>query len=255
MTQRLLEKVAIITGATTRSGRAIAYRFAKEGARLVVCGPSADEVDKVVRTIGRAGAAAVGFAGDVSQDEAAGACVEKALEVFGRVDVLVNGTGIATGGDGSHEVSGLPAHVRAALLMTRYALPHLAKTRGSIISTGSASGLGAEACDGGEAGTEAWIHALMRSVAAEYGQHGVRANCVYAAPVEAAAFSQALDAAIEETLSRVAPPVRQATARQIAELYSFLASSEAEFVSGALFVMDSGVPVTPSAEGRRRSAA
>lgn len=248
MNERLRDKVAIVTGAATGIGKVIARAVAREGAKVVVCGLAGEPVDEVVKALRRRGWAAVGFAGDVSREETAQACVARAIEAFGQLDILINN---ANGVD-SNSADGqiMPSEVRGALLMTKYALPHLQRTRGSIVSTGAPKCMTAP-------GTEAWMHALMRGVAVEQAQHGIRANCVCVAPGEVAEALPAASDADEEMPPCEATRARRASARRIAEVYCFLASEEARFVSGALFVVERearGMP-TPGQRMERRFAA
>src|SRR5687768_3148697 len=91
---RLAGKVAIITGAATGIGEAIAHKFAKEGASVVVCGLAEDPVDDVVAAIRAHGRDAVAFKGDIAEEANAKACVDTALAHFGELDVLVNNAGV-----------------------------------------------------------------------------------------------------------------------------------------------------------------
>src|SRR5688572_10288144 len=91
---RLAGKVAIITGAATGIGEAIAHKFAKEGASVVVCGLAEDPVDDVVAAIPAHGRSAVAFKGDIAEEANAKACVDTAIAQFGKLDVVVNNEGV-----------------------------------------------------------------------------------------------------------------------------------------------------------------
>ena len=93
---RLAGKAAIVTGGATGIGEAICHKFAREGARVVVAGLADDPVDDVVRAIQKQYGAnsAVGHKGDVSEERAARSCVDRAVEEFGTLDVLVNNAGV-----------------------------------------------------------------------------------------------------------------------------------------------------------------
>ncbi|MEB3210638.1 MAG: SDR family NAD(P)-dependent oxidoreductase [Leptolyngbyaceae bacterium] len=94
MTGRLDGKVALITGAATGMGEAIAHKFAMEGAKVLVSGLPDDPIDDVAQSIQQHGSEAVAFKGDVSQTEEAQACVQAAIDAFGSLDVLVNNAGV-----------------------------------------------------------------------------------------------------------------------------------------------------------------
>lgn len=91
---RLEQKVAIITGAGTGIGEAIAHNFAKEGARVVLCGLPDDPIEEVAKAIRNNKGKAVAFAGDISEERAAKQCVGLAIQEFKRLDVLVNNAGV-----------------------------------------------------------------------------------------------------------------------------------------------------------------
>jgi NAD(P)-dependent dehydrogenase (short-subunit alcohol dehydrogenase family) len=165
---RLEGKVAIITGAGTGIGEAIAHKFAKEGARVVVSGLTDDPIEDVVEAIHEQGGEAVAFGGDISEEGAAKACVDLALKQFKRLDVLVNNAGVFLDNAMTEDYPiedfdcTIRMNIRSAFMMTRFALPHLQKSRGSIISAGSESGmigLGQNTPYGGTKGVDARLHA------------------------------------------------------------------------------------------------
>jgi len=144
---RLQDKVAIITGAGTGIGEAIAHKFAREGARLVVSGLPTDPVHDVAGAIMSAGGQVAPYLGDLAEEFHARACVELALESFGSLDVLVSNAGvfIANAETDAYRIEDFDRtvrnNIRTAFLMTKFALPHLLASRGNIIYTGSEAGL------------------------------------------------------------------------------------------------------------------
>ncbi|TYO65649.1 SDR family NAD(P)-dependent oxidoreductase [Bradyrhizobium hipponense] len=94
MTGRLEGKMAIVTGAVMGIGEAIAHKFAREGAKVVVAGLSTDPVEDVVRVIRAHGGTAEAFLGDLADEVDAQACVALALDAFGGLDVLINNAGV-----------------------------------------------------------------------------------------------------------------------------------------------------------------
>jgi len=139
-------KVAIITSAGTGIGEAIAHKFAREGASLVLNGLPADPVQDVAQAIVAGGGQAEAYLGDVAEEQEALACVDLAIRRFGRLDVLVNNAGIfiAIAETDDYRIEDFDRTVRnnlrTAFLMTKFALPHLQKSRGNIICTGSEAG-------------------------------------------------------------------------------------------------------------------
>ena len=249
---RLRDKVAIVTGGATGIGEAIVHKFAKEGARVVVAGLPGDPVEDVVRSVTKHGGTAIGFEGDLTDDRQAGACVDRAVQEYGRLDVLVNNAGVFlfTGEVQDYPVDDFDAtvrnNVRSVFLMTKHAMPHLQRSRGNVVSAGSESGkigLGFNAVYGG---TKAWIHAFMQGVAHEQAQYGVRANCVCPGPIDTAwthASTGPMTKKMEKTNTAATPLGRLGTPEEVANVYAFLASDEASYVTGALWSVDGGITI------------
>lgn len=144
--ERLREKVAIVTGGGTGIGEAICKKFAKEGAMVVVAGMPQDPVGDVVNDIQKEGGRAVAFTGDMADEKDAEKCVSKAVEEFGKLDILINNAGIfpITAELQEYDIEAFDSmirnNVRSPFMMTRAALPELHKTKGCIVSAGSEAG-------------------------------------------------------------------------------------------------------------------
>ena len=258
MEKRLNGKVAIITGGGTGIGEAIAHKFAKEGAVVVVNGLPGDPVEDVVARIRSHGAEAVAYAGDVSEEAHAQACVKTAVDRFGRIDVLVNNAGTfpVTEETQDYPIEAfdrmIQANIRSAFLMTKFALPHLQKSRGNIVSAGSEAGLIGIAQNTPYGGTKAWMHSFMRGVAVEQAKYGVRANCVCPGPIDTAWTHKEtgpMDKKMEKMLIQATPLARRGTVEEVANVYAFLASDEASYVTGALYVVDGGITIAKGPVG------
>jgi NAD(P)-dependent dehydrogenase (short-subunit alcohol dehydrogenase family) len=258
MNGRLNEKVAIVTGGGTGIGEAICRRFAREGAKVVVNGLPDDPIGDVVAAIKKEGGEAIAFAGDVSREEEARACVDAAIQSFGRLDILINNAGVLLA---NAETDDMPidkfdehvrCNVRSAFLMTRFALPHLRKTRGNVICAGSEGGINGQPLSTVYGGTKGFIHSFTMGVAVEQARYGVRANCVCPGPIDTAWTHEktgAVDAEIEKALISATPLGRRGTVEEIANVYAFLASDEASFVTGALWLVDGGITPAKGAVG------
>ena len=257
---RLQDKVAIITGAGTGIGEAIAKKFAYEGAKVVVNSLPGDPVADVVANIREHGGEAVGYAGDVSEPEHAQACVQAALDAFGRLDVLVNNAGVY---QEMNEVDDftiegfdymVKMNVRSAFLMTKYAILHIQKTRGNVIFAGSEAGtIGQPGCIP-YGGTKGFVIQLARGLALEQAPYGVRANAVCPGATETSWHNPAHSGMTPETeqmIQSAIPMGRHATTEEIANVYAFVASDEASFVTGALYFVDGGVSIARGAVGKR----
>lgn len=258
MKRRLEGKVAIVTGGATGIGEAISKKFAKEGAKVVICGLPDDPVDKVVNAILEEGDAAVAYKGDISEAKNAQDCVEKAVSEFGKLDILINNAGVFPVTSFMHEYPidayeyMVKHNLTTAFLMTRYALPQLHKTRGCIVSAGSEAGMIGIAQNTPYGGTKGFIHAFMRGVAVEQAQFGVRANCVCPGPIDTAWTHKEtgpMDSKMEKNIIAATPMARRGTPEEVANVYLFLASDEASFVTGALYTVDGGITVAKGPAG------
>ena len=250
MKPRLENKVAIITGAGTGIGEAIAHKFALEGAKVAVVGLPDDPIQDVAEAIQKDGGEAIFFAGDVSEETHAEACVKAVIDHYGRLDVLVNNAGVflATAETDKYPIEDfdktLKDNLRSAFLMTRFALPHLQKTHGNIVSAGSEAGFNGLAMNTPYGGTKGFMHSFMMGVAVEQAQYGVRANCICPGAVDTAWTHKEtgpMDKKMEQMVVQAAPMGRRGTPEEIANVYAFLASDEASYVTGALWLVDGGV--------------
>jgi NAD(P)-dependent dehydrogenase (short-subunit alcohol dehydrogenase family) len=255
---RLKDKVAIITGAGTGIGEAIAHKFAREGACLVLNGLPTDPVREVAEAIVAGGGQAVVYLGDVAEETAARACVALAIQRFGRLDVLVNNAGIfiANAETDDYRIEDFDRTVRhnlrTAFLMTKFALPYLQKSRGNIICAGSEAGFNGSPGFTPYGGSKGFLHAFVKGVALEQAKYGVRANCVCPGPIDTAwtrPDTGPLDEAMAKSIDAVVPLGRRGTPEEMANIYAFLASDEASYVTGALWLADGGVTPAKGAMG------
>lgn len=250
--RRLESKVAIVTGGGTGIGEAIAHKFAQEGARVVVNGLPGDPVSDVVEAIRAKGGEALPFIADNADPDNAWKCVQAAIVNYGRLDILINNAGVFLT---TAEIDKYPIdvfdetvtkNIRSVFLMTRFAVPELQKTAGNIISTGSEAGTLGLAQNTPYGGTKGWIHAFMKGVAVEQAKYGIRANCVCPGPIDTAwthKESGPMDDRMEQNLIAATPMGRRGTPEEIANVFAFLASDMASYVTGALWAVDGGTIV------------
>lgn len=258
--ERLKAKVAIVTGGATGIGEAICKKFAKEGAYVIVNGFPDDPVQDVVNSIVAEGGNAKAFVGDISVESNAEACVNFAVESWGRLDILINNAGVFPV---MEEMSNFPTdafeyliknNIRTTFLMTKYALPELKKTKGCIVGAGSESGIMGLAENVPYGGTKGFMHAFMKGVAVEQAQYGVRANCVCPGPIDTAWTHKEtgpMTGKNEKMLISATPLGRRGTPEEVANVYLFLASDEASYVTGALFSVDGGITVAKGPVGKQ----
>jgi NAD(P)-dependent dehydrogenase (short-subunit alcohol dehydrogenase family) len=217
-------------------------------------------VGDVVESIHQAGGQAVAFIADISVEENARRCVEFALEKFGKLDILINNAGVYPI---MEELQDYPAdifdyllrnNVRSAFLMTKYAIPHLQKSRGVILFAGSEAGEKGQAENAPYGGTKGFLHAFMKGIAVEQAQYGVRANAVCPGPIDTAWTHKEtgpMSGKDEKLLINATPLGRRGTPEEVANVYLFLASDEASYVTGALFPVDGGITAAKGAVGKK----
>jgi NAD(P)-dependent dehydrogenase (short-subunit alcohol dehydrogenase family) len=187
---RLKGKVAIVTGAGSRgdgigNGRAAAVLLARHGARVALVDIDADAVEETARLIAAEGGVTQIYDGDVSDRASCEAIVERTVEGFGRLDILVNNVGLTGPRGDAIEVddiawdSAMRINVASMMLMAKYAIPEMMKSGGgSIINLTSIAGL-----RGGHPSllyptSKSAVIGLTRAMAAHHGRGGIRVNCI-----------------------------------------------------------------------------
>lgn len=184
--------------------------------------------------------------------------MQTAINAYGKLDILVNNAGVflVTAQTEDYPVEAfdetIRMNIRSAFLMTKYALPHLQKTRGNVVSAGSEAGFNGIAQNTPYGGTKGWMHSFMKGVAVEQAKNGVRANCVCPGAIDTAWTHKStgpMDGKMEKMLIQATPMARRGTPEEMANVYAFIASDEASYVTGALWLADGGVTVAKGAVG------
>lgn len=251
-------KVAIITGGGRGIGRAIARRFAAEGAAVLVAARTESEVRAVAAEIEQSGGRAAYVTGDVSRETDCAHMVSVAENRLGGVDLLVNNAGDYGPVKPVEEIATeewdrvIAAHLRGAFLLTRLVLPGMyARGAGVILNISSLSAKSAFPWSAPYAAAKAGMLALTRVTAAESARRGIRVNAICPGPVTETKMSKELGMAIGARLG-VTPEAETAqfletilqgraqTADEIAAAAAFLASDQASAITGQSLNVDGG---------------
>ncbi len=248
----LTDKVAIVAGASSGIGYAVAKLFAAEGAKVIVAARRQTELDALVAEICQNGGEAVAVAGDVKEESYANALVDTALKRFGGLDVAFNNVGTlgamgpTTGislSDWNHTVD---TNLTSAFLAAKYQIPTMIERGGgSLIFTstfvGYTVGFPGVAT---YAASKSGLIGLTQALAVEYGQQGIRANALLPGGTDTAMAREMNDT--QEALDFIIslyPMRRLASADEIAQSALYLASDASSFTTGSAMLVDGGVSV------------
>lgn len=245
---KLLEgKTALITGAARGIGKAIAIKFAQEGANIaftdLVIDDNALETQAEIEAFG---VKAKGFASDASNFEATKAVVAEIQKEFGRIDILVNNAGITKDGlllrmSEEQWDRVININLKSAFNFTRNVIPVMFSQRsGSIINMASVVGVHGNAGQANYAASKAGMIALAKSVAQEMGPRGIRANAIAPGFIETAMTAALPDKVREEWKVKI-PLRRGGQPEDIANVATFLASDLASYVTGQVIQVDGGM--------------
>jgi NAD(P)-dependent dehydrogenase (short-subunit alcohol dehydrogenase family) len=230
---------ALVTGATSGIGRAVALKLAQEGAEVIVHGRDAARGAQTVNEIIEAG----GTASFVAADLGDSADVQRLADDVGDVDILINNAGISVfGPTAEFDVSAFDkmfaSNVRAPFILVAALAPRMAaRGRGSIVSLSSMAG-GVGIVGGAAYGaTKASLEAMTRAWAAEYSASGVRVNAIAPGPVYTPTPS---GTEFITALGETTPMRRASQPEEIAEVISFLASPRASYITGTTVAADGG---------------
>jgi len=247
---RLKDKVAIVTGGGTGIGRSIALLFAKEGASVVVCGRRKDVLDSVVLEIENAGGKSIAICSDVSSFSQVSNLAKTTLEKFGSIDVLVNNAGIALSGDtvsGSEEDwdKVINTDLKGVWLCSKAILPQMIKQgKGKIVNMASIAGLIGFERSAAYGAAKGGVINLTREMALDYSSKGINVNAIAPGFIETDMTKDMLsDESMRKDFLSKTPVGRFGKPEDIAFATLYLASSESDFVSGEILVVDGGFTV------------
>lgn len=245
---KLLEgKVAIITGAARGIGKAIALKFASEGANVAFTDLVIDENALATQQeLEALGVKAKGYASNAANFEETHTVVAEIVKDFGRVDILVNNAGITKDGlmmrmSEAQWDAVLNVNLKSAFNFIHACTPVMMKQRaGSIINMASVVGVHGNAGQCNYASSKAGLIALAKSIAQELGSRGIRANAI-APGFIMTAMTDALSDEVKAEWCKKIPLRRGGTPEDVANIATFLASDMSSYVSGQVIQVDGGM--------------
>jgi len=236
---KLKDKVAVITGAGSGIGRGMAIEFAIEGAKIVAVDWQITGADETVKSIIEKGGEAISVKTDISQSKDVDIMVSKAIDKFGKIDILCNNAGIWDNELPLCNISEelwdkvLDVNLKGPYLVSKRIIPEMLKNgSGSIINTASVSGLVPKGGGCAYVASKHGLIGLTKVMAIDYGRQGIKVNAICPGPVESAMTA-------EQTLP-ILLTNRRAKAKEIAKLAIYLACSDSDFMHGSAIVIDAG---------------
>lgn len=246
---RLNGKTAIITGGDSGIGRAVAIAYAREGADVLISYLNEDsDAEETARWIEEAGRRAVLISGDLSQPEHCREVVAKAVDEFGKIDILVSNAAYQMNHESIEEISDeewdytFALNIGAMFRLTKAALPHMS-AGASIIASSSVNSDMPRPNLAPYAATKAAIANFAASLAQLLGGRGIRVNSVAPGPIWTPLIPSTFPAEGVQKFGENSPLGRPGQPAELAPVYVMLASDEASYVSGARIAVTGGKPV------------
>jgi NAD(P)-dependent dehydrogenase (short-subunit alcohol dehydrogenase family) len=246
-------KVALITGGGTGIGAAVAQRFVAEGASVVLMGRRAELIEAVAEQTG-----GLAFAGDAADAHDTAAAVELARARFGGLDVVIANAGAGTMNAAVETtdeqwLESWRANPTSAFVTMRAALPSLIERRGSAVLISSVAGIGAGPAIAAYTTTKHAVIGLGRSLARDYGPHGVRVNVICPGWIKTEVTERLVKmvadrggSSVEEARERLTahtPLGRMAEPAELAGVVLWLAAADSTFVTGSVIIADGGAHI------------
>jgi NAD(P)-dependent dehydrogenase (short-subunit alcohol dehydrogenase family) len=243
-------KAVVVTGAASGIGKACAIEFAKEGGHVLIADVNIDGAEQTAAVIRASGGKASVFQTDVSKPDSVKMLADHAANNFKAIYALVNNAAIQinkTAEETSFEEWNrqLSINLGGVFLCSKYFLPHLRATKGSIVNMSSVNGFFVEPTCAGYCATKAGIIGLTKAMAIDHGHDGIRVNCICPGYIDAGLAegyfqSQADPAMARKEAGKLHALGRIGRPEEVARVAVFLASDDASFTTGASIVVDGG---------------
>ena len=246
---RLAGKVALITGADSGIGRAVAIAYAREGADVLIAyWTEHDDAKETARWVEKAGRRAVLLAGDVADPAYCQQLVDKAVQEFGRLDIIVNNAAFQKGADSIDEISvedwsrHFDVNIHSMFYIVKAAVPHL-KPGASIINTASINAKSPMPRQLAYSATKAAITNFTANLAHLLAEKGIRANSVAPGPIWTPLIPSTMPPEQVKSFGQEVPLKRPGQPAELAPVYVLLASDQGSYMSGARVAVTGGVPI------------
>ena len=241
---RLKDKTAIITGGGSGIGLATARAFCKEGAKVILFGR---RKEKLISAADELGDSVLIVQGDMTHNDDLDQLINKTLNNFKGIDILVNSAGLYNGAP-LHEISDsqwdgiMDINIRSVFQLTRRVLPiMMAQQSGSIVHISSILGLIAVPQVAAYNVSKGALNQFSRSIAVEYGSYGIRSNSICPGLIETDMTADLMkDASLMQEWSKEYPIGRFGKPEDVASACLFLASDESSFITGTVLPVDGG---------------
>ena len=254
--QELKGKAAIVTGGGTEgegigTGRAAAILLARAGASVLVVDLKLEFAEKTVEMIKKEGGRAASLAADITNAEACDLAAAKAVEIFGRLDILDNNVGILSKGSVVEETEEnwdrvMNINTSSIFLASKYAIPAMIKSGdgGAIVNLSSISAIRPRGLTAYSASKGAVI-SLTRAMAIDHAKDGIRVNCVIPGPIYTPMVTKhGLSEEARERRRMASPLGIEGTGWDIGHAVTFLSSPRARYITGQVLVVDGGVSIS-----------
>jgi NAD(P)-dependent dehydrogenase (short-subunit alcohol dehydrogenase family) len=248
---KLKNKVMIVTGAGQGIGRAIAIRFAREGALQVIVDINPETLKETGQLLKEMEASYVPVLGDVSRPEDAGKIVSSAIERYGGIDGLINNAAVGYLEKRPHPLletseedwdRQIDVNLKSIYLVSRAVLPEMMKrSRGKIVNIASIAGVQAIPWSAAYCAAKAGVVNLTRSMALDYGKHGIHVNAIAPGTIATPMSQYKLEMPeVKDFLIKAIPLGRFGSPDDIAGPAVFLSSSDSDFITGHVLLVDGG---------------
>lgn len=243
----LKDKVALITGAARGIGKAIALKYASEGAHIAFTDLVINEAaEETVKELEAFGVTVKAYASNAAEFEATQTVVDQVVKDFGRIDILVNNAGITKDGlvmrmSEQQWDAVIAVNMKSAFNFLHAVVPVMARQRsGSIINMASIAGQTGNPGQVNYSASKAGLIAMAKSVAKEMGSRGIRANAIAPGYV-ISEMTEALPQSVRDEFVKMIPLGRGASVDEIASVALFLASDLASYVTGQVIAVNGGM--------------